>query len=85
MMAEGAAMRSFLLAAALLAIAAPAHAATRNFGITSFGKVRVDGPFRVKLTTGVAPVAGATAAPAPLAPLALEGQWARRGGPPNAE
>ena len=43
-------MRTFLIAAALRSrLAAPAGAATRNFGITSFEKVRVDGPFRVTL------------------------------------
>ena len=35
-----------LLAIAALAIAAPAGAATRNFGIDSFDKIRVDGPYR---------------------------------------
>ena len=72
MMAEGAAMRSFLLAAALFAIAAPAHAATRNFGITSFGKVRVDGPFRVKLTPGGPPGAPPPGPPAALDRLAID-------------
>ena len=40
-------MRSFLLAAAAAAAltAAPAGAATRNLGITSFEKIRVEGPF----------------------------------------
>jgi len=47
----------FLLVA--LTLAAPAAANTRNFGITSFEKVRVNGPFRVNLTTGVAPFARA--------------------------
>lgn len=55
-------MRTFLLlaAAAGAALASPATAATRNFGITGFTKVRVDGPFIVHLTTGVAPFARAT-------------------------
>ena len=65
-------MRTFLLAAALCAIAAPAAAATRNFGITSFEKVRVDGPFKVKLTTGVAPFATATGSAAALDRVAIE-------------
>ena len=38
-------MRTFLAAAATtLALAAPAGAASRNFGITDFSKIRVDGP-----------------------------------------
>jgi hypothetical protein len=58
-------MRTFLIAgtaAAAIALAAPAAAATRNFGITSFTRVRVDGPFKVSLATGVAPYARATGA-----------------------
>ena len=39
----------------------PADAATRNFGVSGFDRIRVDGPFRVKLATGVAPFATATA------------------------
>ena len=65
-------MRTFLFAAALIALAAPADAASRNFGITSFEKVRVDGPFKVKLTTGVAPYARATGSPAALDRVAIE-------------
>jgi hypothetical protein len=55
-----------LLAITALAIAGPAGAATRNFGIDSFDKVRVDGPYAVTLTTGVAPFARASGTPAAL-------------------
>jgi len=78
MTVEGAAMdnRTFLFglasAAALAALPAPAAAATRNFGITSFDKVRIDGPFRVTLTTGVAPFARASGSPAALERVAIE-------------
>jgi len=66
-------MRTFLTAAlGALAIAAPAHPATRNFGVTSFEKVRIDGPFRVRLATGVAPFASASGAPAALDRVAIE-------------
>ena len=65
-------MRTFLLAATLLAIAAPAAAATRNFGITDFQKVRVDGPYKVVLSTGVAPFARAIGSPAALDRVAIE-------------
>ena len=65
-------MRIFLLAAAFCAIAAPACGATRNFGITSFVKVRVDGPFKVHLATGVAPFATATGSAAALDRVAVE-------------
>jgi hypothetical protein len=54
-------MRTFLPSIAILAFAtAPADAATRNFGVSGFDKIRVDGPFKVRLTTGVAPFATAT-------------------------
>jgi putative autotransporter adhesin-like protein len=65
-------MRTFLFATLLLAIAAPASADTRHFGITSFEKVRVDGPFKVRLTTGVAPFATATGSQAALDRVAIE-------------
>ncbi|HEY7005006.1 MAG TPA: DUF2807 domain-containing protein [Sphingomicrobium sp.] len=65
-------MRTFLLAAAFCAIAAPAGAATRNFGITSFTKIRVDGPFKVRLATGIAPFAKATGSAAALDRVAIE-------------
>ena len=65
-------MRTFLLAAALCGIAAPSAAATRNFGITSFEKVRVDGPFKVNLKTGVAPFATATGSSAALDRIAID-------------
>lgn len=53
-------MRPILLAALSFLIAAPASAETRNFGIASFTRVRLQGPFRVSLTTGVAPFAKAS-------------------------
>jgi hypothetical protein len=70
---EGGPMRTFLFAAAALSvIAAPASAATRNFGITSFEKVRVEGPYKVKLTTGVAPFASASGSPGAIDKVAIE-------------
>ncbi|HEX8937874.1 MAG TPA: DUF2807 domain-containing protein [Sphingomicrobium sp.] len=66
-------MRIFLLAAsAMLALPASANGATRNFGITSFEKVRVEGPFRVRLTTGIAPFAKASGSPAAIDHVAIE-------------
>jgi hypothetical protein len=66
-------MRIFLLAPiAVAALVSPANAATRNFGITSFEKVRVEGPFKVKLTTGVAPFASASGSPAAIDKVAIE-------------
>lgn len=66
-------MHTFLIAAAsLVAFASPAGGATRNFGITSFDKIRVDGPFRVTLATGVAPFARASGSPAAIDRVAIE-------------
>lgn len=52
--------RLALLAAALLCSAVPAGAAQRNFSVTSFDRIRVDGPYNVRLATGVSPYARAT-------------------------
>jgi hypothetical protein len=66
-------MRTFLIAAvAMLAFASPADAATRDFGITSFTKIRVEGPYKVVLATGVAPFAKATGSSAALDRIAVE-------------
>jgi hypothetical protein len=54
-------MRIFLPAIAIVIVhAGPSSAATRNFGIESFERIRVDGPYRVRLQTGVAPYARAS-------------------------
>lgn len=45
---------------AALSSAAPAMAAERNFGVSGFDRVRLDGNYRVTLTTGVAPFAKAS-------------------------
>lgn len=57
---------------ALAALASPAAAATRNFGITGFEKVRIEGPYRIVLSTGVAPFARAVGSPAALDRVAIE-------------
>jgi hypothetical protein len=57
-----------------LTLAAPASAATRNFGINSFDRIRVEGPYKVTLTVGVAPFARATGSPAALDAVAVEVQ-----------
>ena len=62
------------LIALLACVPAPADSATRNFGVSGFDRVRVDGPFKVHLTTGVAPFAVATGSAAGLDTLALEVQ-----------
>lgn len=65
-------MRTFLLAAALIASATPATAGQRNFGITDFTKIRVSGPYRVTIATGVAPFARASGSASGLDRVAVE-------------
>ena len=57
-----------------LTLAAPAGAATRNFGITSFDRIRVDGPYKVVLQVGVAPYAVASGSQAALDEVAIDVQ-----------
>ena len=56
---------AFALAAfaALVLAAAPASAAERRYSVTSFDRVRLEGPFAVTLTTNVAPFAVASGSP----------------------
>ena len=68
-------MRTLVLALLLASTAiSPAAAASRNFGITGFDRIRVDGPFKVTLTTGIAPFASATGSSAALDRVAVEMQ-----------
>jgi hypothetical protein len=70
-------MRNFLPAAfafVAIAAAAPADAATRNFGVSGFDRIRVDGPYKVRLTTGVAPFAVATGGSGALDSVVIEVQ-----------
>lgn len=48
---------AFFLAAA---VAFPATAADRNYSVTSFDRIRVEGPYAVSMTTNVAPFARAS-------------------------
>jgi len=63
----------FPIAALTLASGADASiASSRNFGIRNFEKIRVEGPYRITLKTGVAPYAKATGSPAALDRIDLE-------------
>jgi len=64
-------MRTAALAALLL-LSAPAGAATRNYTVTSFDRIRVDGPYQVTLKTNVSPYARASGAQASLEGLSLK-------------
>lgn len=63
-----------LLPLLLLALASPADSATRNFGVSGFDRVRVDGPFTVRLETGVAPYARASGSSVALDGVTVEMQ-----------
>lgn len=52
--------------------ASASEAATRNFGINSFDRIRVEGPFHVRLQNGVAPFAKASGTPAAIDRVAIE-------------
>lgn len=68
-------MRNWPLLALVLGSAlvpAPASAATRNFGIRNFEKIRVQGPYLVRLKTGVAPFARAKGPQSALDRIDLE-------------
>ena len=68
-------MRIWLPALCIAALAAtPAAAAERSFSVTSFDRIRVDGPFRVRLTTGVSPFATATGSAAAIDSVSLDVQ-----------
>ena len=49
-------------------------AADRNFGVNGFDRVRVDGPYKVRLNTGVAPFATASGSAAALDSVAIDVQ-----------
>ena len=67
-------LHHFAFACAAIGLAAPALAAQRNFSVTGFDRVRLDGPYRVRLTTGVAPFARASGTPAALDAISVEVQ-----------
>lgn len=56
----------------LLAAAAPAHSAERTYSITSFNKIRVEGPFAIRLVTGRSPFAKASGSQRALDALTIE-------------
>ena len=53
-------MRIALAFFVAVAVASPATAADRNYSVTSFDRIRVEGPYSVNVTTNVAPFARAS-------------------------
>ena len=75
MSGEGGGMRFHLSAFIIVALlSSPANAAVRSFTVTGFDRIRVDGPYRVRLTTNVAPFARASGSPAGLDSVSVEVQ-----------
>lgn len=64
--------RLLAFALAATALASPALAAERSFSVTDFSKIRVDGPYRVMVTTGVAPYARASGASDAINDVSIE-------------
>ena len=67
-------MRIFTGLCLIVCAAAPAGAANRNFGVSGFDRIRVDGPYRVRVTTGVPPSAIATGPQRALDGMAIDVQ-----------
>jgi hypothetical protein len=67
-------MRIFTALGLLVLAAAPAEAATRNFGVSGFDRIRVDGPYKVRVSTGVAPFAIAEGSQTALDGMAIDVQ-----------
>lgn len=55
-----------------LALTAPAHAANRTYSVTNFDQVRMQGPYKVRLVTGVAPYARASGSVQALDGISLD-------------
>lgn len=58
--------------AAAVAAAAPASAADRTYSVTGFEQIRLQGPYKVRLTTGVAPYARASGSTQALDGISVE-------------
>ena len=70
-MIDRAPILALLVLASLPAAAAP-PAAQRNYSVTSFDRIRVDGPYEVRLKTNVAPYARASGSQAALDGVSLK-------------
>ena len=62
-------MKHLILAAFLVSAASAATAADRNFGVSGFDRIRVDGAYKVVLTVGAPPFARATGSTRALDPV----------------
>jgi hypothetical protein len=65
------AILAFFIAAAA---ASPAGAVDRTLSVTTFDKIRIDGPYKVVLTTGVSPFAKVSGSPAAIDAVSVDQQ-----------
>ncbi|NUS99958.1 MAG: hypothetical protein HOP96_03175 [Sphingomonas sp.] len=66
--------RSAVLALLASSLATQAVAAERTLSVTTFDRVRVDGPYRVKVATGVSPFAKVSGSPAAIDGVSVDQQ-----------
>ena len=66
------------------AAATPAPRPTRNYSVTDFDRIRLDGPYKVRLVTDVAPFARASGSQAALDGVAIEVQGRTLSSAPTA-
>ena len=64
--------RLLLALVAALAAATPAVAADRTYSVTGFEQIRLQGPYKVRVVTGVAPFARASGSTQALDGIAIE-------------
>lgn len=62
----------FAIAAAASVASVPASAADRTYSVTGFEQIRLQGPYKVRLTTGVAPYARASGSTQALDGISVE-------------
>ena len=66
--------KAAILALCLASLASPALAEERTLSVTSFDKVRVDGPYKVKVTTGASPFAKVSGSAAAIDGVTIDQQ-----------
>ena len=57
-----------------MSAASSAGAVDRTLSVTTFDKIRIDGPYKVKLTTGVSPFAKVSGSPAAIDGVSVDQQ-----------
>ena len=63
-----------ILAICLASLASPALAAERTLSVTTFDRIRIDGPFKVRVATGVSPFAKVSGSAAAIGGVSVDQQ-----------